>query len=359
MVVKIGSASDFNISIHDICEFYKNNWLNPTALLEPNFYSWQFINNPYKNGENASCVALLNDVIVGVMGINERDFYLNGNRQKGAELTTWIINESSRGKGIAQAIVDFIQDKYEMISGMGVSKAALNVYLKKGIKYFKGIPRFISVINWDNVTKYMQIEPLGRKYAERQLHHIYSVSKNIEEEEVNKIFEKFKKEYNVFSRYSHDLKWRYKDHPIFEYDIQIVEWQGYVCLVCLRIDRKIDGLVMAHCVDIFGDKEAFPSALSYVFDAAREQGADVVDLFCTNPALQAAAKFNGWFSTLDDDFFKFPHLFHPIEMREPATTSFIIWSKNNFYQLLDLGKLHLTKQDADFDRPTLYRKIRE
>ena len=55
---------------------------------------------------------------------------------------------------------------------------------------------------------------------------------------------------------------------------------------------------------------------------------------------------------IDDICFQFPHLFHPIEMRNPPTTSLIYWSKNQFTEMADLSKLYISKQDADLDRPT-------
>jgi len=60
----------------------------------------------------------------------------------------------------------------------------------------------------------------------------------------------------------------------------------------------------------------------------------------------------GWFSILDDDYFVFPHLFYPIELRRPPSTSLIYWGKRVMPSLLDIGSVHVTKQDLDMDRPT-------
>ncbi|WP_124781973.1 hypothetical protein [Escherichia albertii] len=126
------------------------------------------------------------------------------------------------------------------------------------------------------------------------------------------------------------------------------------CYVAIRIDKDIDGFVMAHCVDIFGEESSFASAVSSAIEYSAAQGADAIDFFSTNSALNATMSTMGLFSTLDHDFFKFPHLFHPVEIRTPATTSLIVWSKDELRGMLDVSKLHVTKQDADFDRPTIY-----
>ena len=145
------------------------------------------------------------------------------------------------------------------------------------------------------------------------------------------------------------MAWRYDEHPYFNYDYFIVNDS---CFVSMRIDSDISGFVMAHCVDVFGDIAQYKSAISAAISFAKESGAHAIDFYATNTALCASLSEMGLFSTIDHDFFKFPHLFHPIEMRTPSTTSLILWAKDNIGHILDLGALHITKQDADFDRPT-------
>jgi hypothetical protein len=56
---------------------------------------------------------------------------------------------------------------------------------------------------------------------------------------------------------------------------------------------------------------------------------------------------------LDDRDVQVTNLFHPPELRDPATTSLVLWSRDGLPDLLDLGRLYLTKGDLDLDRPTL------
>ena len=107
-----------------------------------------------------------------------------------------------------------------------------------------------------------------------------------------------------------------------------------------------------HCVDLLGDEGAFPSALSFLENEAVKEKVDVIDFYSTNTKINAHFIARNWFSVLDCDFFDFPHLFHPIEMRKPSTTSLIMWCKEQDPSFYDIGNLYISKQDCDFDRPT-------
>ncbi|AKH63221.1 MULTISPECIES: GNAT family N-acetyltransferase [Photorhabdus] len=357
MAVVIGSASELNITIKMICDFYKKHWSRPIILTNEDFYIWQFINNPCNKSIDNCCVAIDYDKVVGIMGLNERDFVLDGAIEKGAELTTWVIAESHRNKGCGPKMIEYLKNKYSVMIGMGISQTALPVYIRNGFKYIKSIPRYVHVISWDNISSLTTIDPLAKKYAKGQLKKVNYNILDFSKDDINNLYKEFSKNYNSFSRTHDDIYWRYNEHPYFKYEYVIIEAENKTkCFVAYRIDRNIDGLIMAHCLDIFGDKQAYSAGISFIADIAKINAADAIDIYATNSSLVSELKCNGWFSTLDDDFFKFPHLFHPIEVREPATTSLILWSSKNINILLDTGKLHITKQDADLDRPTLYKK---
>ncbi|EEW7545769.1 GNAT family N-acetyltransferase [Escherichia coli] len=350
MSLTVGSASEIGISVDDICNFYDQNWPRKIALSDATFYKWQFVNNPVNHGIDDCCVATDGSEIVGIMGLNARDFFAKSRKMNGAELTTWVVAEKHRNKGSGPAMIDYLKGKYEVMTGMGISLQALPVYLRSGFRYVKSIPRYVHVIDWDRVSGYIKELPLARKYARSQFRTVsFSVAETTEEA-VNSIYSEFSKSHNSFSRNYGDVKWRFDDNPYFKYHHFIVGG----CFVSVRIDKGIDGFVMAHCVDIFGDEKYYQQAISAAIHYAIENGAHAVDFFSTNSTLNANLSSMGLFSTLDHDFFTFPHLFHPVEIRTPATTSLILWSKEGMTDLLDVSNLHITKQDADFDRPTIH-----
>ncbi|MCP2004357.1 UNVERIFIED_ORG: hypothetical protein J2Y78_002897 [Buttiauxella agrestis ATCC 33320] len=349
MSIVIGSANGLSISPERICDFYDKNWARKIALSDEEFYKWQFINNPSQHGTDECCVAVDGDEIIGVMGLNQRDFYIKGKRLKGAELTTWVVSESKRNNGSGPKMITYLKDQYDVMIGMGISQAALPIYLRNGFRYLKAIPRYVAPIDWDAVGPFIEAAPLAKKYNREQLMLTdYTISPN-SPPITDRIYNEFMLQHCSFSRNSKDASWRYDQHPYFKYEQFIV---NNSCFVSVRIDRDVDGFVMAHCVDIFGSHSDYKAAISAAINFAKDNGAHAIDFFGTNTTLCAELNEMGLFSTLDHDFFKFPHLFHPVEIRNPATTSLIMWAKNGLGEILDLGNLHVTKQDADFDRPT-------
>ncbi|WP_124781974.1 GNAT family N-acetyltransferase [Escherichia albertii] len=217
MSVTIGKPSDFGILSTDICNFYNDNWPRKIALSDDKFYNWQFVNNPSNMGVDECCVAVNGHDIIGVMGLNARDFYLSGEKRKGAELTTWVVSEKHRNKGSGPAMISYLKDNYEVMIGMGISLAALPVYLRSGFRYIKSIPRHVYVINWDAIENYVQEGPLAKKYARSQfVAHEYEAG-IINDEFFDKINDSLKNKYNYFSRASLDIRWRYDQHPYFNY----------------------------------------------------------------------------------------------------------------------------------------------
>jgi hypothetical protein len=104
-------------------------------------------------------------------------------------------------------------------------------------------------------------------------------------------------------------------------------------------------------MDCVGDDVALPGAFTFIDDYCEEEGAHVADFYCTAAHITKHPRSRGWFSTLDDQYFQFPHLFHPVEVRRPATTSLIYWARENLSEMCDFSRLYVTKQDADLDRP--------
>jgi hypothetical protein len=154
--------------------------------------------------------------------------------------------------------------------------------------------------------------------------------------------------------------WRYNNHPIFKYKQFLVSNTKKIgssqAFVALREELSVEHFKILHIMDFFGDDSSLSSALSFIEDYASKNNFDLIDFYCTASSIYRFMLNRGWFSINDDTCFQFPHLFHPIEMRSPPTTSLIYWSKNNLSDIADISKLYITKQDIDLDRPILQMK---
>ena len=153
-MIRIGTPYTLNIDSKKVSSFFKKEWSRPIALGDFNFYKWQFIEVPNQNNIDNCCIAINeNSDVIGVMGVNSREFIDDNTCVNGGELTTWIVKPEYRNKGIGPKMINFLIDKYDILIGMGISTDALPVYLRSGFKYLKSIPRYIKVIDWDKYKR--------------------------------------------------------------------------------------------------------------------------------------------------------------------------------------------------------------
>lgn len=363
MTIKVGFVSDLNISDEKIRNFYKNNWPRKIALSDKVFYDWQFISPPDNLNKN-HCVVAYDDkleIILGVMGLNKRKFIINNQEKKGAELTTWVISKEGQVPGLGAKMLSYILSNFEILIGMGISKMALPFYMRFGFRYMKAIPRFIKVINFENIKEFCIYDPIAVSLINSWKKRV--TPKKVAYQLVNNdqylnVDASLRMSSNHFSRDVEHLIWRYSKHPYFKYlqflippDANSFSSGVYVVL---REELTIKNFKMLHVIDLFGDESCIGASVDFIQTYALENEFDAIDFYCTSSQITRFMIASGWFSINDDDCFKFPHLFHPIEMRDPPTTSLIYWAKDDFQELADISRLYITKQDADLDRPTGY-----
>lgn len=354
MALEYGTASEFGLEPEQVGAFYDAHWRRKIALSNSKFYRWQFLEAPAAQGVDHCMVAFdrTAGVMAGVMGFNPRPFHVSSRTVSGGELTTWVVDARFRGEGIGYKILAELQQRYDVLTAISISGLALPVFLRAGFKYLRHIPRFVRVLDYPAVAKVAKVSPLAEKLAadwNQQEHVAFSVAEGLRG--VDEITHAAAKDYNFGLRDSMHLQWRYGDHPSLKYRTFIVRGSVGASVVALREELSVEGLRLVHVTDMFGDDEGLRAAVAFVDDYCRQQGMHAADFFCTSSKITRFLIAHGWFSTLDHDFFEFPHLFHPLEVRTPATSSLAIACKSDVEGISDLSRLYVTKSDADFDRP--------
>ncbi len=348
-----GNAGDLGVVTEDLCRFYGDNWKRCIALEVPSFYRWQFMEAPRNGGHDRCCVVVDGSEILGVMGLNERSFLLDGVTKDGAELTTWVVKKEAQGRGLGKRIIAYLQDRYEVLLGMGITSAALPLYRSSGFGYMRQIPRFVRVFDAEAIAPYAQMDHLAksliRKYRDPECSEYKAEPKAARE--LASVAAGMESRFNLFLRDGDHLQWRYGDHPVFSYQAFEVRGGGNGAGVVFRAD-EVEGMRIVHVMDCFGDDADMPAVMTFIDDYCREAGAHVVDFYCTSGHVNRHFRAHGWFSIQDDECFRFIHLFHPPELREPPTTSLVYWARGDMSSLMDSSRLYVTKQDLDLDRPT-------
>jgi len=353
----IGFTDELGISGAAVREFYSSGWKRPLVLTREDFYHWQFCKAPLCLGQDRNCLVVDEGQVVGVMGVTPRNFLLQEQTFVGAEMTSWLLAENHKG-GLAALMMDFLQRSFSVLFGANVSEAALQIYLRKGYTQVY-MPRFVRVFSWEVVKPFMRATPLAYKLYNDSRHALAGKDRKFRLETVNPenltpIVDDFRQTHSFFSRYYPDIQWRYEKHPLYKYQTFVVRpatGEGQGAFLALRVDEDIDGFSMLHILDLFGDTMGMQAALDFVQTLAQESGVAAADFYTTSSAVSACFRQDRWFSILDDSFFSFPHLFHPVESRVPSTTSLVYWSRESSSALHDVGRLYITKQDMDLDRP--------
>jgi len=362
MAIQIDFVSNLLADSDLVRRFYADNWKRKIALSDKKFYEWQFVDTP-NSDKNDHCAIAYDDEkkeILGVMGLNKRVFYIDNSSYNGAELTTWIVSEHVVGLGLGAKILGFIQERFEVLIGMGISDMALPIYMRSGFRYVKSIPRFVKVINFDPLKSHSLYTNLAvkliKKWANNNTNQFFV--REVSVNEYDEVFKFTKERVNLFARDNSHRIWRYDNHPYFQYKQYLIgslsDNLSQKSFVAFREEATLTDFKILHIMDLFGEESSIPSAISFIESYAKDHGFDVIDFYCTASSVYRFMLSSGWFSINDDLCFQFPHLFHPIEMRTPPTTSLIYWAKNNLSEMADLSKLYVTKQDADLDRPTLH-----
>jgi hypothetical protein len=352
--LRIGTASELSISADRIVAFYLAQFQRRLAVSVSEFYDWQFLRTPAGNSDN--CIVALDEdrnKIAGVLGVTARPFHLIAISRNAAELTTWLVADDYRSTGVGASMITLALSQFDALVALGVTDFSIPVFLRSGFRQLRAIPRFTRIFDIEALATIATISPLSRKLAP-----IYRASRSIsltervaEPEDFSGLFDRMDRKYNFFVRDPSHLLWRYRRHPVFSYRIFHIASGDGEAMVVVRDERSIPGLNILHVVDCIGDDEAMPGAFSFIDTLCTREDTHMADFFCTADRINKHAIAAGWFSALDDTHLRVPHLFHPVSLRDPSTTSLVYWSRHNMTEMSDRSCLYVTKQDIDFDRP--------
>lgn len=351
------TAAEAGLSNPEISAFYKAHWTRPIALTRQDFCEWQFSAAPAAHGKNHSVVALEGNEILAVMGAVPARFRFAGQTYAGAELTTWVVAPSARGRGLGKGILAYLQDRYEVLTGAGITNAALPLYLGAGFTFLAHIARFFYVADFDKAQVFAAVSDPARRIQARRQSQAPQPRWTAEKVAAADLAPAATScELGSFVRDSDRLAWRHDLHPAFKYEAFAVHsalGDGPGAGVILREDF-IEDTPILHVIDLFGAPEHLLAALAFIEREATRRGAAFVDISLTAGPLIAQVRARGWSSAIDDMLIEMPSLFHPVELRHPPTTSMVLWGRQRREHLYDFSGLHITRADMDLDRPTLH-----
>lgn len=345
--IVIDFAYKLEFTTSEITEFISKNWLRQTLLSNNSFYEWQFKQPVDNKSLDYSILVISENKIVGFLGLNKRTFFLNRGKLNGAELTTWIINEEYRKKGLAKPMLQFIQNNFDVAYGANITIDALKVYLRLGFYFIKEIDRVFKILSFDKIKKIGVVEPTIRKIFKNT--PIKKTSYKLIDYNSVVINKKF---YSGFDRSIEHLEWRYKKHPYYEYKFLEVynETEGiYVVFRTENINEEIKVMIVT---DVFTSCEK-SFDLSGIEEYAINNNIDFIEFYSTSSFHISNFVLNGYINAKElKDFVDIPYLYNPLENKITKSYSLIYFGKNEYIdKLINYNNIYITKSDCDLDRP--------
>jgi hypothetical protein len=333
-------AHNLNICSSDIANFIGQNWLRQTLLSDKGFYHWQFYTPPANDGKDHTIIALLGTQIIGFLGLNKRLFMLNGTALNGAELTTWIINNNFQGKGYAKPMLKLITDNFDIVYGANITTDALRVYLAMGFNYIKQIPRFVKVYDYEKVRQLGEISAvIQKKYPSAKKNNGNYKKIALEALETNATN-------NGFARSAADIAWRYKNHPVYQYEA--IELAANPIIYRLE---EVNGAKIMVITDIIANSENLN--FSGLDSFAANEAIDMIDFYSTDAKINSILQKSGFIPMQElSEFIDLIYLYNPPETKKSKSYSMIYYAKEPYLRdCFNYGNIYLTKADCDLDRP--------
>jgi len=161
------------------------------------------------------------------------------------------------------------------------------------------------------------------------------------------------------SRDASYLRWRYVRHPRFEYQVRFAQRDsdGSVeGITVFRVEQVRDRTTrVLRIVEFLSSPAAEAGLVRCVLEAAGDSGAAMGDFYCSSlAAAQAFARVGFKRASADSHGSAFPARLQPLEAGHYQMTALVrlpeAW-RGRLRQLVDDGRLYITKSDGDQDRP--------
>lgn len=344
------------IPVKSICDFMTAHWPRKMALSWPEFYQWQFYEQPTAQNNDHSWVVQNTETgdLHGYIGVSPKKFYWkDGSESKAAELTSWFYTDDIRGTHLSWDLIAQLQQDYDVVTAMNLSQMALPIYYRTGFRFLRVIERMVRVFNPKPFQTVAQITPVGKhllRVIDESPQTDFIASEISVEALANAVSDR-KLLFHHHERDAANLLWRYTKHPFFKHICLALESKNVETYLVIRIETHAE-FTIAHVLDIFH----FGTQVGHIAECLEQFGKqnqiDLMDFTCTSSHLTAPLWKAGWLSVSQNEDCQYPHLFNPMEFRSPPTINMVFWCKDRMAEFCNLADLYITKGDNDADRPT-------
>jgi len=344
-------------------------------------FRWQFAPELLKNQHPPGPTVLLARFgceIVGMLGLTGFDLNVSGARVPAMWLSHWFAAPAYRVYNVALRLMRAARDLgVEAHATLGANEVSARLLARLGFEAIPSLPRWVGVFDVEAAAELVCVtnpEVLPAEALRLCRGHVAALPATAGSERrfrptswsstTAAAWDRFWSERLApqqvgASRDAAYLQWRYVAHPRFDYHVAFArqDADGAVEGVAVfRIEQVQDRATrVVRIVEFLASAAAEDGLVRWVLEAGRDAGAAMADFYCSSPrAAQAWIRAGFRRQGAESPGAAFPSRLQPLESGHFPMTTLVrlpeAW-RGTLPQLVDDGRLYITKSDGDQDRP--------
>ncbi len=358
--------------IPKVIEFFKKNWSpNHIFVKDPNFMKWQLNPKRSEHFTDSGLAALTiwnNDNLEGFQGLIPSSFSVLGKISDGYWLCNLSVSNKFRPHGFGVRLMsEVLKLPVNNIAVSGINNKIFNFYKFMNYHTIDQLNRYICITDIHLMNELAENYIFSDKNT-KQLKYNYKFEKNL-----NLIIKELNFNKNDWDSYSKEIcnknyigtyrnydyiKWRYIEHPYFNYKIITIKNDKDIILghAIYRFEKILNmNIDILRIIEINSLNQNYSKDLiSYIENIACNSGVAFIDYFFSQN-FTALEKRYGWFKESKKQEFVIPSLFQPLNRNAHYINSAIKIKNLKNYKLSDdlSFSYSIYKSDGDQDRPNL------
>ena len=354
----------------DVMRFIDEHWRKDHVLSRnQELLCWQFNSTPLGIADVAAAIILAceGDNLIGMQGLIPTSFHVYGDVHDGLWLANLKVRDDKISTGAGMHLMSASHKLQRPILAVsGVNEKVQTMFRIMKYHTWSDAQRWLGVIDTEKTAQLMNCEPSTLQpwiwQSETKISDTpFSLSKN---------FSAYRNSWNLLRQQTIDpqgigtlrdadyIKWRYLDHPVFQYHLELVvdseneQVRGLVVMRCESISPS--GKNILRILECWGDEAAYLTLRQAIASYAQKHECAFIDAYGGSGLQHSIYQAIGLRAVNAESTPSFPCLFQPlIEGHKPLRGALFIppaIAKN--YPNLENNKIIITKSDGDQDRPS-------
>jgi GNAT superfamily N-acetyltransferase len=287
--------------------------------------------------------------LVGFLGVIQTPFVWNERRPHGAWLAMWLATPEARGSGVGLALVVEAMRRFDVLGAVGLNARTSRIFARLGFDVRPALPRWVAAVDPTALRALgpATVPPVrAGGLSPRPLEWSDTTLRDWDRCWTERVAPGFV----GTARDSGFLRWRYVEHPSFDYVVRFAAGDGRDEVSALAVHRvevvRDRSERVVRIVELLGDPVAAAGLVTAALDDAPD--AALADFFCASPVFGSPLERLG-FVRAEQLSEPPPDRFQPLAPAQGMNGAF--WRREGGGAAFAGAPLYVTRADGDQDRP--------